>query len=206
MIKRNLGRRSVALVLLGALALASSAHAKDKKAKIAPAAPKDEIEVVGHIPATNGPVQGFFTTQHYSSYYLYAQHQAGQNVTLIDVTNSAHPALLADVAYTPGGESESLSVVAGTAALVTSQPVSSAASTVPQNIKIMDFSDPQNPKVAHEFTGVTAMTRDEHRGLIFVANTDGIWILHQRLAEDPAVEKAYANYVVYGSSMYSPSR
>jgi hypothetical protein len=204
-IRQNFGRRSATYVLLGALALASAAQARDKKAKIAPVATKDEIEVVGHIPATNGPIQGFFTTQHYSSYYLYAQHQAGQNVTLIDVTNVDHPAVLADVAA-PGGGSESLSVVAGTAALVTSQPVSSAPPAAPQNFKIMDFSDPKNPQVAREFTGVTAMSRDERRGLIFVANADGIWILHQRLAEDPEVEKAYANYVIYGSSMYSPSR
>jgi len=204
-IKQNLGCRSAALVLVGALALASSAHAKDKKPKTAPVAPKDEIEVVGHVPATDGPVQGFLTTQHYSSYYLYAQHQASQNVTLIDVTHVDHPAVLADVAA-PSGGSETLTAVAGTAALVTSQPIVPAPPAASQNIKIMDFSDPKNPKVAREFTGVTAISRDERRGLIFVANTDGIWILRQRLAEDPDVEKAYANYVIYGSSMYGPSR
>ena len=52
----------------------------------------------------------------------------------------------------------------------------------------MDFSDPQHPKVAREFAGVTAITTDD--GLIFLANADGIWILHQTLAEDPEVEKA----------------
>ena len=61
----------------------------------------------------------------------------------------------------------------------------------------MDFSDPGTPKVAREFTGVTAMSRDDRRGLIFVANAEGIWILRQRLAEDPEVEKAYAKYVLY---------
>ena len=30
-----------------------------------------------------------------------------------------------------------------------------------------------------------------------MANGDGIWILRQHLAEDPEVEKAYANYVMY---------
>ena len=59
----------------------------------------------------------------------------------------------------------------------------------------MDFSDPKNPKVAREFTGVTAMSRDDRRGLIFIANAEGIWILQQHLAEDPEVEKAYAHYV-----------
>jgi hypothetical protein len=58
--------------------------------------------------------------------------------------------------------------------------------------------------VAREFAGVTAVSRDDRRGLIFVANPEGIWILQQHLAEDPEVEKAYANYVIYGPSMYPP--
>jgi hypothetical protein len=60
--------------------------------------------------------------------------------------------------------------------------------------------------VTREFSGVTATSRDDRRGLIFVANGEGIWILRQHLAEDPEVEKAYANYVIYGPSMYPPGK
>jgi hypothetical protein len=183
--------------LAGAVLGAPLASAKTRKSKAADAAPKDEIEVVGHIPATDGPVTRFLATQHYSSYYLYAEHETGGKVTLIDVTRTNQPAVLADVAYAPTSGSSSLTVVAGTAALVSSEPAGTANAQAPQTIRIMDFSDPQNPKVAREFTGVTAITRDEHRGLIFIANAEGIWILRQRLAEDPEIEKAYANYVVY---------
>jgi hypothetical protein len=172
----------------GLTILSPSANAKTKKDKPAAASPKDEIEVVGHIPATGSPVTQFLTTQHYSSYYLYAEH-SGSNVTLVDVTKSDHPAVLADV---PSG---SLSLVAGTAALASSAPASPAAAA--QTIKIMDFSDPGNPKVAREFTGVTAMSKDAGRGLIFLSNSEGIWILKQHLAEDPALDKAYADYVLY---------
>jgi hypothetical protein len=161
---------------------------------------------VGHIPLTDGAVSRFLATQHYSSYYLYAEHDAGRTVTLIDVTKTSQPVVLADVSSAPNGGFDSLTLVAGTAALVTSEPAASAAPAATQTIRIMDFSDPQNPKVARVFAGVTAMSRDQGRGLIFVANADGIWILQQRLAQDPEVEKAYANYVLYGSSMYSPSR
>ena len=173
---------------------APSASAKNKKAALPD--PKDEIKVVGHIPLTDGPVRRFLATQHYSSFYLYAEHEAGGNVTLIDVTKISHPAVLADVAYAPNNGSGSLSVVAGTAALVTNEP-SAASTTAPETVRIMDFSDPRSPKVAREFTGVTALSRDDRRGLIFVANGEGIWILQQHLAEDPEVEKAYANYVLY---------
>jgi hypothetical protein len=194
------------LLLAGLAAFAPAVSAKSKKPKAPPAVPKDEIEVVGHIPLTDGFVSRFLATHHYSSYYLYAEHGPGRAVTLIDVTRTGQPAVLADVSYAPSSGSDSLALVAGTAALVTSEPAASATPAPTQTIKIMDFSDPQNPKVARVFAGVTAMSRDEGRGLIFVANADGIWILHQRLAQDPDVEKAYANYVLYGSSMYPPNR
>ena len=196
MLKRSHG---LSLTLLAGLVVcASAAHAKDKKVKTPPTPPKDEIEVVGHIPLVGGPVTRFSSTQHYSSYYLYAEHGAGTNVTLIDVTKVGQPSVLADVAYAPDGGSQSLLAVAGTAALVNSEAGTPAGPVAaPQTLKIMDFSDPQHPKVAREFAGVTAIGRNDPRGLIFVANGDGIWILKQHLAEDPEMEKAYANYVMY---------
>jgi hypothetical protein len=186
---------------------ASGLYAKDKHPK---ADPQDAIEVVGHIPLTSGPVRRFLATQHYSSYYLYAEHEGGKTVTLIDVTKASRPTVLAEVAYpasanSASGDSPSLSVVAGTAALVTSGP-QPAAQPLPQTMRLMDFSDPQHPKVTREFTGITAMDRDDHRGLIFLANADGIWILHQALAEDPEIERAYDYYVTYGMSAYPPPK
>lgn len=201
----HLSKASLFALLAGLIVLSPVANAKDKKPKASPQDPQDAIKVVGHIPPTDGPVTRFFTTQHYSSYYLYAEHGAAKNVTLIDVTKTNQPLVLANVPYTSGNGSESLSMVAGTVALVTGEPAAPAAAPAPQTIRIMDFSIPQSPKIARVFTGVTATSTDD-RGLIFVANTDGIWILRRHLAEDPEVDKAYANYVLYGSSMYPLSR
>jgi hypothetical protein len=85
--------------------------------------------------------------------------------------------------------------VAGTAALIAQ--VSPRAVSMPESVRIMDFADVEHPKVVREFTGVTAVGRDDRRGLIFLANGDGVWILRQRLAEDPAMVKAYDDYVKY---------
>ncbi|MGA2115025.1 MAG: hypothetical protein ABSH56_09790 [Bryobacteraceae bacterium] len=175
----------------------AAAPAKDKKPKPAPTEPRDAIEVVGHVPSANGPVTRFLFTQHYSSFYLYAEHDGGRSVTLIDVTRTGQPVVLTDVSYPVDGRSGSLFAVAGTAALVTEAQSGSASSPASQTVRIMDFSDPRHPKVAREFTGVTAMSRDDRRGLIFVANPEGIWILHQSFAEDPEVQRAYAYRVLY---------
>jgi hypothetical protein len=180
------------LVIGSVLALWMPVQAKDKKTKAAPKDPQDEITVVGQIPLSGGPVLRFLTTEHYSSHYLYAEHGSG-SVTLIDVTRMTKPTVLSDLSYSPGN----LFAVAGTAALVAEQPQTAGASTTPKALRIMDFSDPKNPRVAREFPGVTAVSRDDRRGLIFVANGEGVWILHQNYAEDPEVEKAYAHHVLY---------
>ena len=172
--------------------------AKGKKHKSPANQPMDAIQVIGHIPLTGGPVTHFVCTHHYSNDYLYAEHGTGQDITLIDVTKAEQPSVLADVPDTPGSGSEGLVAVAGTAALVTSEQSASGAATTPQTLRIMDFSHPQNPKIVREFEGVTATGRDDERGLVFVANSSGIWILQEQLAEDPKVEAEYARYVLHG--------
>lgn len=177
--------------LVAALCLIVPLMAKDKK----PKPPEDSIDVVAHIPATGGPIRRFLTTEHFSSFYLYAEHEAGSSVTLIDVTKAHHPIVIAEVAYPSSAGSDNLVVVSGTSALVAGGTL--AAANPPQTIRILDFSDPRSPKVAREFTGVTTINRDDRRGLIFLANADGVWILHQNRALDPEIEKAYAHHVVY---------
>ena len=183
------------MICLGLICGPAIGSAKAKKAKPAPKEPQDQIEVVGHIPLTGEPVTSFVVTQHYSRYYLYAERQGGKDVTLIDISNTGKPVVLSDVAYPSGGGSGNLFAVAGTAALITEGQSSSTAAPAPQTIRIMDLSDPQHPAVAREFTGVTAIGRDEQLGLIFLANSDGIWILHQSLALDPEMMKAWLRQV-----------
>lgn len=182
--------------------LASLGAAKNKKPRDDP---KDQIEVVGHVALASSAVKRVIPTQHYSSYYLYAEHADGK-LTLIDVTKETEPVVLGDVTSAPNAASGSLAAVAGTAALVSSGPAPASADEAPQTLTIMDLSDPKNPKIARQFTGVTAVSKEGGRGLIFLANADGLWILRRHFAEDPEVERAYQDYVIYGSSMYPPHR
>ncbi|MGO8790233.1 MAG: hypothetical protein ACLQVL_23020 [Terriglobia bacterium] len=176
---------------------ATKTNAINRKHKSSPSQPLDAIKVAGHIPLAGDPITRFVCTQHYSSDYLYAEHGAGKDITLIDITKTDQPSVLANVPDTPDGRAEGLVAVAGTAALVSTEQGDPTAAPTPQTLRIMDFSDPQHPKIAREFTGVTAIGRDEKRGLVFVANAEGIWILQQHFAEDPEVEAEYTRYVLY---------
>jgi hypothetical protein len=184
---------TAALVTL--VVVAPAVFAKEKKPKPAPKEPQDEISVVGHVPAEGTTIRRFVTTTHFSRYYLYGELADG-TMTLLDVTKPSQPAVLANLAGTDTG-AHNIVVVAGTAALVTDGDAPPAPPEPPQTIKILDFSDPRHPAAVREFRGVTAITRDDRRGLIFLANREGIWILHQNLALDPEVEKEYARRVLY---------
>ena len=184
----------LSVAVLGFAALIG-AQGKPKKQKAAAKDPQDQIEVYAQIPVPDGSVRRFITTRHFSSYYLYAELSDGKTVMLIDLTKAKKPAVLASVAYP--ADSGSMFAVAGTSALVTEEAVVPAPPAAPRTLRLMDFSDPAHPIVTKEFTGITAMSRDEQGGLIFLGDAHNIWILHQTLALDPEVEKEYARKIVY---------
>jgi hypothetical protein len=117
---RSNQRRLALWVLAGLVVAAPIAAAKNKPHRDDSVPPQDSIEVVGHILPTSLPVAGFVCTRHFSSYYLYAEHESGHDLTLIDVSKASRPVVLADVPYGEQGGSAALVAVAGTAALISS--------------------------------------------------------------------------------------
>ena len=156
--------------------------------------PQDQIEVVSHLPLTDGMITRFLTTEHYRRNYLYAEHQAGEAVTLIDVTNIKQPSSLGPVSYSEAGVR--IVAVTGTAALVSANSNAPVVATSPQTFRIMSFADPLHPTVKQEFVGVTAMARDDMRSLIFLANPQGLWILQQQRAIDPQEEREWEHMML----------
>ncbi|HEY1946239.1 MAG TPA: hypothetical protein VGG97_04485 [Bryobacteraceae bacterium] len=190
--------RHFPILSLSLLILVAGLNAKDKHPKAQPDAPQDQIAVVAHLPLTGGAVTRFLTTEHYRRDYLYAEHESGKALTLIDVTKLNSPAVLADMTYPTGG-SDNLVAVTGNAALVAATANNAAGSMnnpTPQTFRIMSFIDPLHPAVKQEFAGVTAMARDDKRGLIFLANADGVWILQEKYAMDPAYEKEWEHMML----------
>jgi hypothetical protein len=185
--------RSFVLILFAGLAACTPSIAASSAA---PNAAQDRIDVLGHYPLTNVPVKRLVPTRHYSRYYLYAEKEDGTTVTVIDVTNAEAPSLVANISYPTRERSDDLVAITGTAALVAG-PATTPTRNSSQVVRIMSFADPAHPQAVREFQGVTAISRDPQRGLIFLANREGVWILWQRPAEDPAVRAAYNHYVLY---------
>jgi hypothetical protein len=46
-----------------------------------------------------------------------------------------------------------------------------------ETVRVLDLSDPRNPKTLETFNKVTSLLPDAHHGLIYLTNNDGLWIL-----------------------------
>lgn len=172
-----------ALIFLGFSSLPAIAKDKHRKTNSA----QDEIRVLSHVALTAGPVDKLLLTTHYSRNYLYVEYESSAAVTLVDVTKGDSPAVISHVPLTASGGAASLLAVAGNASLVGSG-TADPKTLDPQTIRILSFVDPAHPSVQQEFSNVSSMIRDDRRGLIFLAASDGLWILQERFAEDPVAE------------------
>ena len=176
------------------LILCGSYPLQAKKDKHRPA-PQDEIAVAAHLAMPGAPIVRFTATKHYDRTYIYAERGPGQPITLIDVTDPAKPIVVSQLG---SADVAGLITAAGTSAISTSAPIVSPAAA-PQTIRIMDFSDPAHPKITQQFENVSAVEKVSGN-VTLLANPEGIWVLTQHLAEDPAVEERYARKVIYGEN------
>ena len=46
-----------------------------------------------------------------------------------------------------------------------------------QSVRVLDLSDPANPRTLQSFSGVTSILADDEHNLIYIANNEGLWIL-----------------------------
>jgi hypothetical protein len=122
--------------------------------------------------------------------YLYIQQPSQQGFTIVDVSKPAKPKTVSHVPHekllTVGSglaiaENSESSATVGTSA-TGSREGARGGGNVPESVRVLDVSDPAHPQSVQTFTGVTNILSDDARGLIFVADTDGIWILsHQKV-------------------------
>jgi hypothetical protein len=172
------------LVSGGPRALARKATVKDAPQN------NDQIEVIGHIPFDGTGVTQVTTGEHWRKNYLYLN--SADKITVVDVTNGARPGITSE--YRHSLPAAQVQVIVGSAALLAdTQP----ATHVPSSISIMSFANPAEPRVVRQFTKVTGFLIDSHRGLIYIVNNEGLWILNEKPARDLELEKQYDHELMY---------
>jgi hypothetical protein len=128
--------------------------------------------------------------------YLYALHPAGEAVSVVDITDAARPALVTQVAYPgPAGYGNVQTIGTNTALVELADPAAASPTPVPAKaLALLDISNPAAPHITLRFAGVTAVSRDDSRSLLFIANNEGLWIVRHYEPPDIGVT-AWENFV-----------
>jgi hypothetical protein len=193
--KRRYVKQVILGPVLGLLLVPGSilAHAvrKDKHA-----IPSDSIGVIGHLHLTNTSVTRLATSEHWRREFLELQDPTHRMLTLVDVTDAAHPAIVKQLHLPRGAANSNLAAMVGDVGLLagTSTPPATSQTSF---VSVVSFADPDHPATVRKFNDVTALRMDEGRGLIYLVNQEGLWILREKPAPDQALERAYAYYVLH---------
>jgi hypothetical protein len=126
--------------------------------------------------------------------YLYVQQASRQGYMIVDVSKPERPSLLKRSAQS-SQIAGSMQIVSPDVAITETpekKPDAISSSNHPtQTVRVLDLSDPRNPKTLQEFTGVTSILPDGFHGLIYLTNNEGLWVLkyNRQGGLDPAKKK-----------------
>jgi hypothetical protein len=117
--------------------------------------------------------------------YLYIVRNSQKGFTVVDVTNARNPQVIRRVAWPNGASAGQLELVGGRVGIEESADDNAGTSPAPlrtKTISILDLSEPSNPKTVETFTGVTSVLTDPSRHLLYLTNSEGLWVVRQNQA------------------------
>jgi len=151
--------------------------------------------VIAHLPLPQPTGSQMLLQKDNGKQYLYVQQASKQGFMVVDVSKPDRPNLLKRTAQSnqeTAGNMQMVSPDVAIAEMPEKKPNSLSSSPHPtQTIRVLDLSDPRTPKTLQEFNGVTSMLADGNHGLIYLTNSEGLWVLqyHRAGMLEPARKK-----------------
>lgn len=160
------------------LLFGSLSFAKDEP----PKKPTDvPATVVAHLPLPQATGNQMFLQREEGKHYLYVQQASKQGYMVVDVSKPEKPNLLKRTAAPNPATSGDVKMVSPDVAIAQAPEKTSTTLTSnnrpTETVRILDLADPRNPKVLQQFDGVTSLLPDGGHGLIYLTNSQGLWIL-----------------------------
>ncbi len=154
------------------LALASAASTKSTDVP---------ATVIAHLPLPQATGNQMLLQKEEGKTYLYVQQASKQGFMVVDVSKPDKPNLLKRTAESSQATAGNLEMVSPDVAIAVApekKPNTLTSSNHPsETVRVLDLSDPHNPKTLQEFEGVTSVLPDGGHGLIYLTNNEGLWVL-----------------------------
>ena len=172
-------------VTLGAVSLALFVVVGSAIAKDHPPKPTDvPATVIAHVLLPQATGNQMLLQKENGRSYLYVQQASKQGFMVVDVTKPEQPNLLKRTAESNHATAGNLAMVSPDVAIAEAperKPTTLTSSNRPtETVRVLDLSDPRNPKTLQEFKAVTSLLPDGNHGLIFLTNNEGLWVLRYR--------------------------
>jgi hypothetical protein len=151
--------------------------------------------VIAHLPLPQAAGNQMLLQRENTKQYLYVQQAGKQGFMVVDVTKPEKPSLLKRTAESNQSTSGNLEMVSPDIAIAEApektQTTLTSSNHPTETVRVLDLSDPRNPKTLETFTKVTSLLPDGGHSLLYLTNNEGLWILrynHPSLLE-PAKKK-----------------
>jgi hypothetical protein len=166
-------------LLVYALALLSFfvAIAPGAMAKLKHEAPTDSVTVVAHLPLPGVPVSQLFLQGHGSKQYLYIQQASEEGFTIVDISKPSRPNIVNLVNLPNKVSGETLQMVGAGLAIAEAPGAGTEKVRDEQFVRLLDLSDPVNPRTLQTFDTVSSTLLDDGQNLVYITNSEGLWIL-----------------------------
>jgi hypothetical protein len=137
--------------------------------------------VIAHLPLPQATGNQMLLQKEKGKVYLYIQQAAKQGFMIVDVSKPELPALLKRTAESNQATSGNLEMVSPEIAIAEAPektPTTLTSNSHPtETVRVLDLSDPKNPKTLETFNKVTSLLPDGGHGLIYLTNNDGLYVL-----------------------------
>jgi hypothetical protein len=137
--------------------------------------------VIAHLPLPQVTGSQMQLQKQDAKEFLYVQQASKQGYMVVDVTKPEHPMLLKRTAESNQSTAGNLAIVSPDVAIVEAPEKTTTTLTSSnrptETVRVLDLSDPRNPKTLETFNKVTSLLPDGGHGLIYLTNNEGLWIL-----------------------------
>src|SRR6202050_1524418 len=187
---KSVSRVAFAFLALG-IAVAPSMFAEPKEKKTA----VSNLGVVAHVQLDGGSATHMVLMQKNGKEYLYLGLASSTGVCVFDVTTPAAPRKLERFAGAGGAQAADFQLVGDTLAVSSrsGEATSGSPDSAPRSVTILNMTDPTNLQSIQTFAGVTSVVADNTRGLIYLSNGEGLWIVQAKQPRRTETDDKYLN-------------
>jgi hypothetical protein len=137
--------------------------------------------VIAHLSLPQATGNQMLLQKENGKQYLYVQQATKQGFMIVDVSKPERPSLLKRTAESNQSTAGNLQMVSPDVAIAVApektQTTLTSSNHPTETVRVLDLSDPRNPKTLETFNKVTSFLPDGGHGLIYLTNNEGLWIL-----------------------------